>query len=48
MVAKIARFLGLAVAGAIGIWWGRQIAHSKKPPPQGRWREISESDLLEK
>lgn len=45
MVAKLIRFVSLALLGGIGVWWGRQVAHSKTPPPQGRWREIPESEL---
>ncbi|MDQ4057921.1 MAG: hypothetical protein M3124_02230 [Actinomycetota bacterium] len=45
MLAKLIRFVSLALLGGIGLWWGRQVAHSKKPPPQGRWREIPESEL---
>lgn len=45
MLAKWVRFAGLAVLGALGVWWGRQIAHSKKPPPEGRWHELEESEL---
>lgn len=29
----------LALAAATG-WWLRMIAHSKKPPAEGRWREL--------
>jgi len=45
MVAKLIRLIGAALIGAIGVWWGRQVAHSKSPPPQGLWREISEAEL---
>jgi hypothetical protein len=45
MLAKVIRLMGAALLGAIAVWWGRQVAHSKTPPPQGRWREISETEL---
>ncbi len=45
MLAKTVRLLSAVLFGAIGVWWGRQVAHSKTPPPQGRWREISEAEL---
>lgn len=46
MLATLLRLLIAALLGVIGVWWGRQVAHSKTPPPQGRWREIPESELL--
>ncbi|CAN5686260.1 hypothetical protein BH20ACT23_BH20ACT23_12830 [soil metagenome] len=48
MLAKLIRLLSAALIGAIGVWWGRQVAHSKTPPPQGQWREISEAELRHK
>jgi len=30
---------GLAVAAVAG-WWLRMLAHSKKPPAEGHWREL--------
>jgi len=32
----------LAALAAVGVWWGRLIAHSKDPALEGRWREISD------
>jgi uncharacterized membrane protein YsdA (DUF1294 family) len=46
MLAKLLRLLAAALLGVVGLWFGRQVAHSKTPPPQGRWREIPESELL--
>jgi hypothetical protein len=48
MVAKLIRLIIAAAIGAVGVWWGRQVAHSKTPPPQGTWREISEAELARK
>ena len=45
MLAKLARFLAVGVIGVIALWWGRMMAHSKTPPPEGRWREIDQSAL---
>lgn len=30
---------GLAIA-AVVTWWLRLLAHSKKPPAEGHWREL--------
>lgn len=48
MLAKLIRLMSAALIGAVGVWWGRQVAHSKTPPPQGQWREISEAELRNK
>jgi hypothetical protein len=45
MIPKILRIAALAVAGAVAAWWGRLIAHSKTPPPEGHWREVAPDDL---
>jgi hypothetical protein len=45
MLAKGSRVLAFVVLGAVGVWWGRLVAHSKVPPPEGRWREVSEDSL---
>lgn len=29
----------------LGVWIGRLMAHSKVPPPEGRWREIAPEEL---
>jgi hypothetical protein len=39
------RFAGLLFATGLGVWLGRLIAHSKVPPPEGRWREIPPEEL---
>jgi hypothetical protein len=48
MLARGLRTAGLLVLGAFGVWWGRLVAHSKIPPPEGRWREITAEDLVER
>jgi hypothetical protein len=45
MLAKLVRLLSAVLIGAVGVWWARHFAHSKTPPPQGVWREISEAEL---
>jgi hypothetical protein len=40
VAAKVLRILVLAALAAAGVWWGRLIAHSKDPAPEGHWREI--------
>ena len=45
MLVKLLRFLSLLALGAVGLWWGRLMAHSKVPPPEGRWREVGEQSL---
>jgi hypothetical protein len=45
MLARVLRVGGLLVLGALGVWWGRLVAHSKIPPPEGRWREITPEEL---
>ena len=39
------RWLGVAAGAVLGLWWGRLIAHSKTPPPEGRWREVKPEEL---
>lgn len=45
MLAKLLRFLSLLLLGAVGVLWGRMVAHSKVPPPEGHWRELDEQAL---
>jgi hypothetical protein len=45
MFSRILRLLGWLVLGALITWWSRLRAHSKLPPPEGRWREIPENGL---
>ncbi|MGH2693601.1 MAG: hypothetical protein ACRDJJ_02180 [Actinomycetota bacterium] len=40
MSARASRLVGIAAVLALAVWWGRALAHSKLPPPEGRWREI--------
>ena len=40
VAAKVLRILVLAALTAAGVWWGRLIAHSKDPAPEGHWREL--------
>ena len=42
---KFVRFVSLLGLAAIGAWIGRLVAHSKVPPPEGRWREVSLGEL---
>ena len=48
MLVKLIRLLSAALIGVVGVWWGRHVAHSKTPPPQGVWREIPEAELRRK
>jgi hypothetical protein len=45
MLRRIARVALVAVLGGLAAWWARLAAHGKVPPPEGRWREITEDDL---
>ena len=45
MLKWAVRVVAVVVLGALAGWWARLMAHSKVPPPEGRWREISEDDL---
>jgi hypothetical protein len=45
MFRRIARMAAIVLLGGLAAWWARLFAHSKVPPPEGRWREISEDDL---
>jgi hypothetical protein len=45
MTTRIVRLLGLAVLVALSVWLGRLVAHSKLPPPEGRWRELDDAAL---
>jgi hypothetical protein len=40
-----ARLLFVLTLIALGVWIGRLMAHSKIPPPEGRWREIGPEEL---
>lgn len=39
------RLGGLAGIVAFIVWMARLTAHGKVPPPEGRWREVTESEL---
>jgi hypothetical protein len=45
MVRTAARIVGVVLLGGIAAWWARLKAHGKVPPPEGRWKEITEDDL---
>jgi hypothetical protein len=45
MLAKLIRFMGLLLLGALGLLWARMVAHSKAPPPEGHWRELDDQAL---
>jgi hypothetical protein len=45
MLKRVTRAVGVVLVGGLVAWWARLFAHSKVPPPEGRWREISEDDL---
>ena len=40
MNIRMSRLAGLAALLILAALWGRVLAHSKLPPPEGRWREI--------
>jgi hypothetical protein len=40
MIGRLGRMAAIVVGAALGAWWVRLIAHSKVPPPEGRWREL--------
>ncbi|HZA20658.1 MAG TPA: hypothetical protein VE889_07390 [Actinomycetota bacterium] len=44
MASKLLRTIGLGAIGALALWWARAAAHSKVPPPEGRWRELDLKD----
>ena len=41
----MAKALALIAAAGLAVWWGRLMAHSKTPPPEGLWREVSLDDF---
>jgi hypothetical protein len=43
-VLKLRIVVWLGIAG-LAVWWARLMAHAKLPPPEGRWREVSEREL---
>jgi len=45
MAKGLMRAAGLVIGAGVGVWLGRLIAHSKVPPPEGRWREIPPEEL---
>ena len=44
MVRRSGRVVAALVGGALLGWWARLVAHSKTPPPEGRWREYAPRD----
>jgi hypothetical protein len=46
MLVRVLRLLGWLSAGALVAWWSRLKAHSKLPPAEGRWREVSEDTFI--
>ncbi len=44
MLARVVRLAGAALTGAAAVWFARLLAHSKVPPPEGRWRELRDED----
>jgi ABC-type xylose transport system permease subunit len=45
MARRLLRAAGLVIGAGVGVWLGRLIAHSKVPPPEGKWREIPPDEL---
>lgn len=45
MATRLLRSCGLLLLVAFGLWLGRLVAHSKLPPPEGRWRELGDDAL---
>jgi hypothetical protein len=45
MLKRTFRVVAVLLLGGLAGWWARLAAHSKVPPPEGRWREITEDDL---
>lgn len=44
LAVRLARVAGLGALAGMGLWLGRRLAHSKVPPPQGRWHEVRLDD----
>jgi hypothetical protein len=42
---KLIRLFFWVLVIGLGVWVGRLMAHSKVPPPEGRWREIAPEEL---
>jgi hypothetical protein len=40
MIGRVGRLAVIVLGVALGAWWGRLLAHSKVPPPEGRWSEL--------
>jgi hypothetical protein len=45
MLKRMTRVALFALLGGLAAWWARLLAHSKVPPAEGRWRELSDDDL---
>ncbi|HEY7875643.1 MAG TPA: hypothetical protein VIG64_11045 [Actinomycetota bacterium] len=45
MLKSLTRVVSVVVVGGAVAWWARLKAHGKVPPPEGRWREVTEDDL---
>jgi hypothetical protein len=45
MLRRLTRIVAVVLLGGVAAWWARLKAHGKVPPPEGRWREITEDDL---
>ena len=39
------RLVALVILGFVMLWWARLLTHAKVPPPEGRWREITDEEL---
>jgi hypothetical protein len=45
VITKATRLTGYLLVAGMAVWLGRLFAHSKTPPPEGRWREVTEAEL---
>ncbi len=46
VITRMLRLAGLAGLVAVTVWVARLTAHGKVPPPEGRWREMTEIELM--
>lgn len=40
------RWLARLAGAGLLLWGARLFSHSKVPPPEGRWREVTEEELM--